>query len=162
MPDHFWMKNSINIVVVVIGFTLIFFTFFQFMMNEPTLPFSLKHRAHDKTIYVDGTPVIAHLLTTEAQRVKGLSGKKSIGPNEGMLFVFDTEDEWGIWMKDMNFAIDVLWIDAQGTIVGLLPELQPDSYPQVYMSSVPSKYVLELPAGFADIYNITLGQKVDL
>lgn len=146
----------------VIGITLLFFTFFQFMMKEPTLPFSFKHRAHEKTIYVNGTPVRAHLLATEADRVKGLSGKTNIGYNEGMLFVFDTSDEWGIWMKDMNFAIDVLWIAEDGTIVGLVEEMQPESYPQVYMSSVPAKYVLELHAGFADSFNVALGQKVDL
>ena len=40
---------------------------------------------------------------------KGLSGR--VETNDEMLFVFEREDYYGFWMKDMNFPIDIAWLD---------------------------------------------------
>lgn len=48
---------------------------------------------------------------TPQKRQQGLSGREKLLPNTGMFFKFDTLEQQGIWMKDMNFSIDILWLD---------------------------------------------------
>jgi uncharacterized membrane protein (UPF0127 family) len=148
------------VVIGLIGFIFLFLAFIPFVFKESTLPFALGHRSHEATAYIDGTPFRVHLLTTERARVKGLSGKTSLDANEGMFFVFDTDGEWGIWMKDMLFSIDVIWIAEDGTVVHIEEYVHPDTYPRVFTNETPARYVLEVTAGTVEAYNISVGSKV--
>jgi len=102
--------------------------------------------------------------TTEASREQGLSGRTSLADGHGMLFVFDSPGNYGFWMKDMNFAIDMLFIDASGKIVTIAANASPKGYhqnpPQVFYPATPVQYVLEVPAGFAAQNGITEGEQV--
>lgn len=86
---------------------------------------------------------------TEEQRQKGLSGRDSIGVNNVMLFVYDNPGQRCIWMKDMKFAIDIVWLDATHQIVATERNVSPDSYPHNFCHDN-AKYVLEFAAGTAD------------
>lgn len=89
---------------------------------------------------------------------KGLSGRKSIADNAGMLFVFPDAAVRRFWMKDMNFPIDIFWI-RDGRVIGMakgLPPPQGDVIPDA-TSPEPVNFVLETNAGFADKYGISLG-----
>ena len=110
-------------------------------------------------------PQGSYLLTiaqNERQRQKGLSHKPSLAPDAGLLFIFDQLGDYGIWMKDMNFAIDIIWLDANFKIVGLAENVQPSSYPEVYKAPRPSLYVIELAAGQITINALLVGQKLNL
>lgn len=91
---------------------------------------------------------------TFAQRVHGLSDRKSLDPQQGMLFVFDEVDSQGIWMKDMNFSLDILWLDEQKRVVLIEKDIAPETYPRVYGEGVRAKYVIELLAGTVERLNI--------
>jgi uncharacterized membrane protein (UPF0127 family) len=153
-------RHLVWVIIGLIGFIVTFLSFLPFVFKESTLPFSLMHREHEATAYIDGTPFRVHLLTTEFQRVKGLSEKESLDANEGMYFVFDRDGEWGIWMKDMNFPIDIFWIAEDGTIVDMETHVHPNTYPQVFTNEIPARYVLEVLSGTAEAYNIQIGSKV--
>lgn len=70
-------------------------------------------------VKIGGTTIQAELADTLEKKAQGLSGRKELGENEGMLFVFDSSSttevvldkpgHHGIWMKDMKFPIDILW-----------------------------------------------------
>ena len=109
-----------------------------------------------------GVSVAVAVADTESLREQGLSGRASLPEGQGMLFVFDTDEEWGIWMKDMLFAIDIVWADAQGTVVTVANDVAPNTYPKVFYPSAPARYVVELPAGFAAAHSIAEGSKVVL
>jgi uncharacterized membrane protein (UPF0127 family) len=113
-----------------------------------------------KTIQIGGAVIRAELATTETEQLQGLSGRNLLDANAGMLFVFDNPSKWGIWMKDMNFPIDVLWINDNFKIVDIVENMSPSSYPKVYTSRLPARYVLEISAGMAKKYGITVGQEV--
>ncbi len=153
-------RHLVWVIIGLIGFSILFLSFLPFVFKESTLPFALIHREHEATAYIDGTPFRVHLLTTEFQRVKGLSGKQTLDANEGMFFVFEKDGEWGIWMKDMLFPIDIFWIAEDGSIVDMETYVNPDTYPQVFTNDVPARYVLEVLSGTAEAYNITVGSKV--
>jgi uncharacterized membrane protein (UPF0127 family) len=53
------------------------------------------------------------------ERYTGLSNTESLGDDEGMLFVHDSEDNHTIVMRDMSFPIDVIFVDDNRTITGI-------------------------------------------
>ncbi len=100
------------------------------------------------------------IADTDAARTQGLSGRTEVPDNYGMLFVFDTPDSYGFWMKDMFVSIDIIWLRDDGTIVGIEDSVSPDTYPQAFNSPEPVRYVLETRAGYARDHGWTIGTKV--
>lgn len=97
--------------------------------------------------------------TTET-RVKGLSGSSQLKPDQGMLFDFQKDDKWGIWMKDMNYPIDIIWMDNGKQIVYMVKDAPPNSYPfTTFKPNDPARYVLELPAGTINKKRLKIGSK---
>jgi uncharacterized membrane protein (UPF0127 family) len=115
---------------------------------------------HQSMVSIGGQVVYARLATNEPTRQKGLSGTAKLGDNEGMLFVFDTSGRWGIWMKDMKYNIDIIWMDSNKKIVYISQDVAPDTYPKVFLPDKDAQYVLELPAGFTAKHNVNVGQVV--
>ena len=111
--------------------------------------------------------VAAELATDpESQRI-GLSGRDAIGEKNGMLFLFDHPDRYGIWMKGMKFPIDIFWI--RNGIVADVEEQAPapplasqDASLPVYRPDVPADMVLEVRSGFARAYHIRIGDAVNI
>jgi uncharacterized membrane protein (UPF0127 family) len=106
------------------------------------------------------TAICIERADTEAARELGLSGRASLSPGSGMLFVFDGEEERGFWMKDMRFSIDIIWADTKGRVVTIAADVSPDSYPQTFYPTSPAHYALEVPAGFAKAHAIAIGTKI--
>lgn len=94
------------------------------------------------------------------ERVKGLSGVKKLNDDEGAFFIFDKPDFYGIWMKEMNFAIDIVWIDEDFKIVYVENNVLPTTFPKVFYPSQKSLYVLEIGAGFLQKNEIKIGDSV--
>jgi len=107
----------------------------------------------DVTIHVD-------VAQTEKEKEQGLSGIEVLPQNEGKLFIFDVPDTYGIWMKEMRFPIDIIWIDSSFSIVSIKTKALPESYPAVFMPEKPAQYVLEVNAGFAKQHMLEVGSKV--
>ena len=95
------------------------------------------------------------------KQINGLSYRKNLGDNNGMIFIFKDTQVRTFWMKNMLFPLDIIWIN-DNTIVKIDKNLPPEgSNPfATYSSSVPVNYVLEVNAGFADKYNIKTGNSV--
>ncbi len=94
----------------------------------------------------------------EASRLKGLSNVSHLRADEGMLFVFPNEATWGIWMKDMEIPIDILWLDSQGKVIHIVKNASPDiGTSQTFSPKKPARYVLEIPAGSVDKNKFKVG-----
>lgn len=100
------------------------------------------------------------IASTSASREQGLSGRTSLPPDAGMLFVFENPGVYGFWMKDMSFPIDIVWITEAKTVAGVTSRLSPETYPNVFGSPLAILYVLELNSGGADKYGIATGTKL--
>ncbi len=112
------------------------------------------------TLTVGDTTLLVELATTPTERELGLSGRQALLPDRGMFFVFDSPGEWGIWMKDMRFSIDILWADTNGVVVAIEHQAIPSSYPHSFSPGKPAQYVLEVPAGFAKAHAIAIGDQI--
>lgn len=80
-----------------------------------------------------------------------------------MLFIFDDLAKHSMWMPDMKFPLDIVWLDETLSVVNISYGLQPcpskDTCPSsssVYMC----KYAIEMNAGEAAIYGFMNGTQL--
>ncbi len=104
--------------------------------------------------------ILVDLAQTPADRTRGLSGRPSLENGRGMLFIFEKPGSYGFWMKDMNFSIDILWLDEQKKIVLIENTVSPETFPKAFGVEVVAQYVLEVPAGFALQQGVVVGDQV--
>ncbi len=117
-----------------------------------------------QTIMVNHTQLTVDLPVSIAQVEKGLSGRKSLQENQGMLFIFPKEDSQSFWMPDMNFPIDIIWINKNCEIVHIEKNLQPCVDKKTCPLITPDKmaqFVLETVAGFSEKYQVKVGEKLN-
>ena len=120
-----------------------------------------------KEIKVGSINVAIEVADTNEERKRGLSGRKSLGENEGMLFVFEKENVFpSFWMKDMIIPIDIVWIN-DGVVVKIHKNVQSqpgkkDSELTLYRPDAPIDYVLEVKGGFSDKNGLKVEDRIDL
>ena len=161
------MKTSLYYIGgAIVLLSLVLCAGFFYANTAPMQHSTLMLPTRQVTIGTDSTSspqvtITAEIASTDPERVQGLSGRTSLLPNYGMLFIFDQPGNYGFWMKDMNFSLDMLFADTQGKVVTIAADATPESYrqnpPQVFYPSAPILYVLEVPAGFAAAHNIRQG-----
>jgi uncharacterized protein len=112
-------------------------------------------------VKINETIIPVELADNNLTRRLGLSNRESLDEDKGMLFIMPSRGLASFWMKDMNFPLDIIWIDGS-KIVNLSSNLPPaGSEPDVSYSSIhPINYVLEVNAGFIEENNIKVGDTV--
>ena len=96
---------------------------------------------------------------TREARERGLMFRPRLAPRTGMLFIFPTVDRHAIWMKNCLIALDLVWLDQAKRVVAIeagAPPCAKDPCP-IYNPAIPSRYVLELPAGDAKLEALAVG-----
>ncbi len=146
-------KKILLSILVVVAIAAAIFSYFKVRTN-----------AHSENPYLHkivlaGNSVHVTMAETPEKREQGLSGITGLAPETGMLFVFPTSGNYGFWMKDMLFSIDILWLANDGTVIYVKEEARPESYPNVFTPEKPTRYVLELPSGYVHEHHIKLGDK---
>jgi uncharacterized protein len=142
---------SVAVVIALVG-TLAYLVYRQ----------SIVPRTH---VLIDGRiRVEVEVMLTPAAQEKGLSGHAPLAADQGMLFLFDSPQRYGFWMKDMTFPIDIIWIAGEKvadiTVNAAIP-VQGQDLP-IYSPRVPVDKVLEVPAGFAALHGLRIGSTVEI
>jgi uncharacterized membrane protein (UPF0127 family) len=109
-----------------------------------------------------GKVLQAEVMVNDEDRAMGLMFRPSLPLDRGMIFVFETADFHGIWMKNCRFPIDILWLDRDRKVVHLaesVPPCKADPCP-VYTPMRRASYVIELNAGQARPEKAVLGAEV--
>jgi len=112
---------------------------------------------------INKTTFTYELAITPEQLTQGLSGRDPLPSLHGMLFVFDHEEQFKFWMKEMKFPLDLIWIDNK-TVVDITknaPIPVPGQNLPLYSPKKAVNRVLEVTAGTADQYNIKEGDSVN-
>jgi len=102
-----------------------------------------------KAISSDGSELLIEIANDSASRRQGLSGRETLKPLDGLLLAWSESGFYGIWMPEMKFALDLVWIDPAGRVVAITEDVRPESYPEVFYPPVAVSYVLELESGRA-------------
>ena len=114
------------------------------------------------TILIDDIPLEVQIADTDPRRVRGLMFQDPLPSDQGMVFVFDDPGRHSIWMLNMQFALDIIWFDRDGTVVHIAEDVPPCKTAleiTTCTSIVPDGetfYVLEVTAGFVKQNNITM------
>ena len=113
------------------------------------------------TVRIDDTLLEVQIADTEQRRVRGLMFQDQIPYNQGMVFIFDSVGRHGMWMLNVQFPLDMIWFDRDGRVVHIEENVNP-CMTAVEAMTCPSitpdgnsLYVLEVAAGFVQMYNIT-------
>lgn len=109
--------------------------------------------APDKGIVVaKGKNFIAAVASTPAEQMHGLMECPYLPQNECMFFIYPSDGQHPIWMKNCLISLDVVWVKADGTVVETSENVPPcspilgDNCP-TYGGKVPARDFVEFPAG---------------
>jgi uncharacterized membrane protein (UPF0127 family) len=123
-----------------------------------TAPAARGPRVHVQPRRGPAVTVAVEVARTDADRTRGLMFRASLAPGTGMLFVFDEVDEHPFWMKNTLIALDMLFIDDAGRIVGVVARAAPGSLEP--RNGGRCRYVLEVPGGWAEAHGVGAGDAV--
>jgi len=146
-------STLILIIFLVIGFFLLNFSF-SASLNKNLAPEKIKF------VEIAGKKLKVDLALTPETQERGLSGRISLKDDEGMLFVFKNSGIYYFWMKEMNFPIDMIWIDENFNVIYIKKNATPESYPDSFGPNKNAKYVLEVVSNFSENNNLKEGEKV--
>ena len=110
------------------------------------------------SVKVANHPLRVEVAADEPQRMQGLMHRKSLGREEGMLFVFDEPAYHSMWMKNTLIPLSVAFIDRNGVILNIL-DMEPHTLDS-HMSAGPAIYAIETNKGWFAAKKIKPGDKV--
>jgi hypothetical protein len=146
----------IGIVVFALAYVIIEKLYFAHpQTNLETLDVKIKDTSYTLEI----------ARTTRSQAI-GLSNRKSLCSNCGMIFVFDQESSHPFWMKNTLIPLDMIWLDHQGKVVTILQATPEPGVSDLklkqYINNAPAIYVIELNSGDSDKIDLKVGDFIDL
>lgn len=119
-------------------------------LEKQPLSFVTAKGTHDITVEV---------ADSEEERSTGLMFRRSIGPQEGMLFIYDREQDISMWMKNTYIPLDMIFVKRDGSIARIEANTEPFSE-NVILSQAPVLAVVEMAAGSAKRLGLKAGDRV--
>jgi len=138
---------------IAVAVILIILLFLYLISSNHVIP-------HQVSVTFDNSaPIRVTIVSSPADISRGLSFRERLPENEGMLFVFEPEGSYEIWMRDMSFPLDVIWLSKDLEVVHLEEDLPPcgQRYCRKYISPAPAKYILEVNAGYIEKNGVEVG-----
>ena len=117
-------------------------------------------------IVVGGHNLHVQVADNNYRHFKGLSGRETLKPYDGMLFIFPYSGQYGFVMRGMKFPLDIIWLE-KGVVVDIAPNLLPeDGVPEDqlkrYVPRLPATMVLEVRGGWAAEKGIKIGDTLEV
>lgn len=126
-------------------------------MGGPKLPVVEVTFPESKT-----APKVAAELASKPREVeRGLMFRKAMADDHGMLFRLSERKVQTFWMQNTCISLDMMFIDDDGTIVGISEAARPLDE-SIRSVACPSAWVLEVNAGWSRKYGIKPGQKMTI
>ena len=122
-------------------------------------------RYRHASIYVGSKALDVLVADSLPKLMLGLMHMNSLGKNDGMLFVFGSEARHGIWMRNMLFPIDIIWLSKQLVVVDIVEDAKPCRSIvrcKTYLPGEKAMYVLELRAHMAKKLGMHKGVRLRL
>jgi uncharacterized membrane protein (UPF0127 family) len=144
-------RKSLGQRIKAILFVLFLFSFFWT---------SIVHSQNLQKIplYIKSQEIWVEVAKTQEERAHGLMGRKQLGKDEGMLFIFEKEDYHEFWMKDTLISLSIAFIDKEGRIVKIT-DMKPLTL-NSHLPPKPSLYALEMNKGWFSSHSIKVGDVV--
>ena len=146
------LARKISIVLLVGALLVLAGAYFFLQKNQTDV--------YADTVALGRKQFTIELADTEAKRTQGLSDRADLHKNSVMLFAFPSSGKECMWMKDMKFSLDMVWLNQDKKITKIAENISPDTYPQAFCGDG-AKYVLELNAGVASANGLKIGQNLN-
>ena len=104
--------------------------------------------------------VALEIASTPEARSRGLMYRQELADGHGMLFVFDEDANHEFWMKNTVIPLDMIFITVDGQVAGVHKNATPMSTAGISVGT-PSRYVLEVPGGWAERRGVAVGDRVE-
>jgi len=101
------------------------------------------------------------IASDDPSRSRGLMFRRTMPESAGMVFVFPEESHHSFWMKNTYLPLDMLFIDAKGTIVGIVENAEPKTLTSRSVEG-DSTYVLEVNGGWCARHGVAAGDQMIL
>ncbi len=157
MPTRLQVLIPIGIAAVIVG-----------VAGIVSLPSEVQIDANSNflmgTVQLDEKIIQVYIADTDPRRMRGLmfETESFLADDKGMLFVFDEPGNRSMWMKNMQFHLDIIWFNENGNVVSIEKNVPPCITPvevmsckSVGVSADDAQYVLELISGYVDEHFIT-------
>ena len=109
-------------------------------------------------LYIKDKEILVEAAKTPEERVRGLMGRKNLGKDEGMFFVFEEEDYHSFWMKNTRIPLTIAFIDRGCRIVSI-EDMRPLTL-DTHAPPRPILYALEMQKGWFSSNGIKVGDIV--
>jgi uncharacterized membrane protein (UPF0127 family) len=117
-----------------------------------------------EVLFPDKTRVSVEIARTPEERSRGLMFRERMGPEEGMVFVFEEPGSYPFWMKNTLIPLDMIWLDKGRRVVHIahsVPPCKADPCPS-FPHEGQALYVVEVNSGFAKKHGVKVGDKLEL
>jgi uncharacterized membrane protein (UPF0127 family) len=109
-----------------------------------------------------GSPSVkVEVARSPTVRSRGLMFRRSMPDDAGMIFVWEEDEPRTFWMHNTCIPLDMLFIDHEGYIVGILEQV-PTMNDMSRRNPCPARQVLEVNAGYCRRHGIRAGQQIDI
>jgi uncharacterized membrane protein (UPF0127 family) len=123
-----------------------------------SLPLAADVTFKTSQIKVAGHPLKVELAIEEPQRLQGLMYRKTLGKEDGMLFIFDEPGYHSMWMKNTLIPLSVAYVDKDGVILNIL-DMEPQTLDS-HTAAGPAVYAIETNKGWYADKKVKAGDKV--
>lgn len=131
--------------------------------DEPAQEESIPFRDDGELTFLRGGEEVItidiEIAASDSARQRGLMQRTSLPDESGMLFIFDREETQSFWMANTPLALDLFFVNNDSQIVEIARYTRPFSSTSI-ASDEPARYVIEVPAGFADTYGLVESERV--
>ena len=154
------LRMVLILLCVAVVSVLFFFVVQKKHVLAPADNCKQAYRVDLRDVLVGGEKFSVEVASSASAHENGLSGRACIEQNTAMLFKFAQPGNYGFWMKDMLFDIDIVWLDKNKTITHVESHVKASSYLKVYYPGIDSSYVFELHGGRAIDLGLANGQQL--
>ncbi len=165
--ENFFEKNKTAAIIfgITLAGAIILLIFYSDIFDKKEKSDEYMFKKEGELVISDSTGNVKakleiEIADTDFDRQLGLMFRREMKMNQGMLFVFLTEEIQSFWMRNTYLPLDILFINSEKKIVTIHKNTVPLS-DESYPSSEAAKYVLEVNAGFTDRYNISTGDIIN-
>ena len=158
------IKTAYKIIPAVLVVIVVLFLIISNLLKKKETDSEYMFKKDGTLTFVDSlgnvkAKIDIQIADNDFDRELGLMFRKSMEENQGMLFIFPQETIQNFWMRNTFIPLDMIYINSKDEIV-TIRNADKTLSDQTYSSTAPAQYVLEVNLGFANKFNIKVGDKM--
>ncbi|MCS7249642.1 MAG: DUF192 domain-containing protein [candidate division WOR-3 bacterium] len=143
----------LTLFVAIIFFLLLIF----YLVKGPKTEFTFEKEK--KILLIKNETLYVEIADNPEERAIGLSFRKNLPHNEGMLFIFEKEGIYPFWMKNTFIPLDIAFISKDNIIIDI-QRMTPLDDKKTYQPNKPFLYALEVNQGYFEEKKIKIGDTI--